>query len=203
MRRLLLLVSLFSITLLHGIGCALDKEAAKSPQAPSLLETEGIKIYNTGIGMPIGQILLIKKDQKYCVIKFTKSDIEKDGKEKFSLYEAYFQGDGSGDFSKKNVQFSEKRASYLESPGIGRLYFQLGDPEINCGPFKLGWGYKGFVSFYGPNQRYGDYGIELAPTPWTDIKDVNVFDSRIKWYKFDQQKERIIVPVDELWKENK
>jgi len=51
----------------------------------------------------------------------------------------------------------------------------------------------------GKSSNIRDYGFELAPTPWTDIKDVNIKDPRIKWYKYDEKRERFFIPIDKLW----
>src|SRR4030043_88437 len=88
------------------------------------------------------------------------------------------QGDKTGDFSKKNVRFRE--GELLDPKGIwvgGGHYLSLrGTYNIRCGPIKLAWAYKTFVAFYSRRQKERDYGIELAPTKWTDISEVNVFD---------------------------
>jgi hypothetical protein len=51
----------------------------------------------------------------------------------------------------------------------------------------------------GKSSNIRDYGIELAPTPWTDIKELNIKDPRIKWYKYDEKRERVFIPIDKLW----
>jgi hypothetical protein len=198
-RRALLLLIICSITSVYKTGCAIDMEMYKS----RLVGPDQIQIAKTGIEMPLGRLLLIRKDQDYCVVRFSKFWTGQDEKERFASYEAYFQGDRTGDFSKSNVKVSLRKASFLIPRGIGRFYFQLGDEEVRCGPFRLGWAYKGFVGFYGINQHSGDYGIQLAPTPWTNMKEVNVFDQRIKWYRYGQQQETVNIPIDKLWEGEK
>jgi hypothetical protein len=46
--------------------------------------------------------------------------------------------------------------------------------------------------------KEGGYGNELAPTRWTDIREVNVFDPRVKWYKYDSLRKRVDIPIDKL-----
>lgn len=170
-----------------------------------------VHVGKTVIVMPLGKILLVRKDAAYCVIKFTKIWSENtsevgtlfvaSGSDEYATYESYFQGDKTGDFSKKNVQFKKEKLSFPKPRGIGRLAFSFGNKEIKCGGIKLFWGGKGSVSFYGEGQKQGDYGIELAPTKWTDISEVNVFDPRLKWYRYDENRKRVNIPVDKLWED--
>lgn len=170
-----------------------------------------VHVGKTVIVMPLGRMLLVRKNSEYCAIKFTKfwsenttevgSIFVASGSDEYATYESYFQGDKTGDFSKKNVQFKKEKLSFPKPRGIGRLAFSFGNKEIKCGSIKLFWGGKGSVSFYGEGQKQGDYGIELAPTKWTDISEVNVFDPRLKWYRYDEKRERINIPIDQFWKD--
>ena len=46
--------------------------------------------------------------------------------------------------------------------------------------------------------RRGDYGIELSPTKWEGIQEVNVHDPRLKWYRYDENRESVDIPLDNL-----
>ncbi len=152
------------------------------------------------IEVPLGRMLLIRKDLHYCTLKFARLWTEKDGKEKYAAYEVYYQGDGTGDFLNKNVIVSENRVSELPLRGPFRPFiYQPGNSHVQCGPFRLGWEYKKKVCFIPSGKGLGDFGFELAPTPWTNIKDVNTKDPRVKWYRYDEKRERIFVPIDKLW----
>lgn len=163
-----------------------------------------------GVVMPIEKILLVRKGSEYCSIKFTKlwsENTSEDstlfvaaGSDEYALYESYYQGDKTGDFSKKNVQINKAKLSFLKPRGIGRLAFSFGNQEIKCGTIKLR-SLSNAISFYAEDQKAGDYGIELAPTKWTDISQVNVFDSRLKWYRYDENRKRVNIPVDQLWED--
>ncbi len=153
--------------------------------------------------IPLGRILLIRKDTDYCAIRFTKVWTGKSDDDRYATYEAYHQGDETGDFTNKNVTF---RKEELHSP---RPSFSLfGHPfafgikeEIRCGPIRLWWTGRGAVYFFERDQRQGDYGIELAPTKWTDISQVNISEPRLKWYKYDGKRKRINIPIDQLWED--
>lgn len=162
-----------------------------------------------GIVMPIEKILLVRKGSEYCAIKFTKLWSENTseistlfvaaGSDEYALYESYYQGDGTGDFSKKkNIQLKKEKLSFLKPRGIGRLAFSFGNREIKCGTIKLR-SISNAVSFYAASQKPGDYGIELAPTKWTDISEINVFDPRLRWYRYDENRQRVNIPVEKLW----
>jgi hypothetical protein len=163
-----------------------------------------VSIRPGGIGVPLNLILLVRQNAKYCAIKFTRYWTEKDGKEKYATYEVYDQQDGTGSFMNKNVKFIKGQASFLPPRGFFYpLIWQPGKPEITCGRLKLVWSpwcNVCHVGFFNRGEPAGDYGIELAPTPWTDIREVNVFEPLIKWYKYDEnRKEGINIPIDKLF----
>lgn len=154
------------------------------------------------VEMPLNKILLIRKSCDYCALKFMKLWTEKDGNEKYAAYRVYYQSDGTGNFS-KDVIVNNNVASELPLKGPFRPFiYQPGDSFVKCGPYKLTWNYKKKVGTMPPNKGLGDFGFELAPTPWTNIKEVNVKDPRINWYRYNNKRERIIIPIDKLWKEN-
>jgi hypothetical protein len=156
-----------------------------------------------GVIMPLGKILLIRKDSDYGAIKFIKFWIGKTEYDLYAQYEAYYQDDRTGDFHNKNVKF---RQGELHSP---KPFFSLfGHPfafgikeEIKCGPIRLWWTGKGAVYFFGRAQRQGDYNIQLGPTKWTDVSQVNVSDVQLKWYRYDEKRKRMVFPIDQLWPE--
>jgi len=180
-------------------------EILASPQREKYIGPgpDEVEIKSVGVKVPLGRILLIRRGSEFGAVKFTEVWTEKSGEDKYGRYESYYQGDKTGDFSKKNVLFREGKL--IAPKGIwvgGGHYFSLrGIYDIRCGPIKLAWVYKTFIAFSSTNQKDKDYGIELAPTKWTDISEVNVFDSRLKWYRYDEKRQNILVPIDQLWKD--
>jgi len=168
-----------------------------------------VHIGQTGIVMPLGKMMLLKKNSESCAIKFTKYWSENQTEEKsvfiatgadeYATYESYFMANKIANFDKKNVQVKKGNLSFTKPRGIGRFAFSFGNRHIECGTIKLHWYGGGAVSFLEEGKNEGDYGIELAPTPWTDIKEVNINDPRIKWYKYDASRKRVNVPIDKLW----
>lgn len=162
------------------------------------------------VGAPLGRFLLVRKDKDkaVCAVRFTKAQHGHDekpattfnsGDESFSAeYDWYFQGDGSGDFSQPNVMSGHGRLARNPLKGIGRLAFQTGQGRVTCGTFgRLLWLPAGRIGFFEGSRR-GDYGIELAPTKWVEIKEVNVLDPRLKWYRYDENRDPVYISLDNL-----
>jgi len=209
MKRLLIIVSFLIASM--QIGCieviAFYYGDAGSPQP------DEVHIGKVGIVMPVGKILIVRRASDYCAIRLNGfwsentsevgSIFVASGSDEYAIYESYHQEDNTGDFSKKNVHYKKEELSFPKPRGIGRLAFSFGNKEINCGTITLFWSGKGAVHFYKEGQKQGDYGIELAPTMWADISEVNVFDARIKWYRYDEKRQRVNIPIDQLWKDIK
>jgi hypothetical protein len=150
---------------------------------------------------PIESILLVRRNREYCAIRFLKFWTGETKEDKYAIYESYYQGDRTGNFTAKNVKFKKEQLYSPRLRGIGRLSFSFGgNADIHCGPIELFWTYKGWVYFFGESQNQGDYGIELAPTRWKNIGNINVFDNRLKWYRYDEKRpESLQYPVEPNW----
>lgn len=140
--------------------------------------------------------------------------------DEFISYESYYQGDGTGDFTKNDVIIHKEEASSKMRFSSFSIFldphpFPIGNPMVRCGPFEMWWTSGSslthwlnfnFKMLYGknrsPSETKNDY--ELAPSKWTDISKVNVFDPRIRWYRPYQVKDDsdITIPIDKLWEEN-
>jgi hypothetical protein len=164
-----------------------------------LASNDKVIVTPVAIRMPLGRILLVRKDRSCCAVKFTKFWTGKTEQDWFADYVSYYQGDGTGDLSKKTVEVKTGKLSSPKPRGIGRLAFSFGNKEVQCGPIRLFWFGHGWLNFYREGKHEGDYGIELAPTKWTDVLKVNVFDPRLTWYQYDSQRSDIEIPVEQLW----
>jgi hypothetical protein len=149
------------------------------------------------VSIPLGKILLVRKDSTYCAIKLVRIGLVN------AEYVSYYQSDKSGNFNKENVEIKNGKLLAKEPVGIGRFAFAFGQKiDIECGPLELMWSGRRSIHFYSSSQderRYSD--IELAPTPWGDISQVNVFDPRVKWYWYDEKRKTQVIPIDKLWPE--
>lgn len=176
--------------------------AADKGDHPVSPASNEVVITPVAVKVPLGRILLVRKDSDYCAVKFTEFWTGKTELDWYANYESYYQNDKTGDFSNKNVQLKKDELSFPKPRGIGRLAFSFGNKDVRCGPIKLFWFGEGWVCAYSSGQKQGDYGIELAPTKWTDISQVNVFDSRLTWYRYDEKRKDITIPIDKLWGNN-
>jgi hypothetical protein len=189
-----------------------------------------VGIYSRVVEIPLNRIILIRKDNRYCALKFTKAWIEMDeerlklaadylkqggvtaesaresAEKKYANYVSYYNKNSALDFAGTGIQQKNGTASLLPLRGpFWPLVYQPGNGCVECGEFELLWSYKTGVAFIplGKGSSMRDYGIELAPTPWTDIKEVNVKDPRIKWYRYDESRDengkRMFIPIDKLW----
>jgi hypothetical protein len=157
---------------------------------------------------PIGRFLLIRRGKDVCAVRFTEFHRGHDAKPPtvwhsgeeslYAEYDWYYQGDGSGDFAKPHVKSGHSKLSQKSLVGIGRLSFQTGTIRVRCGPFKLMWDYPNSVAF-DEGTRLADSGIELAPTKWREIAEVNPHDPRLQWYRYDEKRPMTYIPVDQLW----
>jgi hypothetical protein len=167
-------------------------------------ETNEVHIGPNGISMPLGKILIIRKGTNYCALKFTKFWTGENKEDRHAIYESYCHSDKSAEFSKNNIKLKKEELYFPKAQWsiFGHPVAFGTKDEINCGFAKLWWSGKGSVYFFERGQPQGDFGIELAPTKWTDISQVNVFDSRLKWLRYDENRKRVNIPVDELWENN-
>jgi hypothetical protein len=183
-------------------------QVAGGEMVPSNLDAKPLRADEVGIApnaikVPEGYILLVQKNAEYCAIRFTKFWTGETKEDEYATYESYYQGDKTGNFRDQNVKFKQGELSRPRLRGIGRLSFSSGNTDIQCGNIELFWSGKGWVYFFNSNQKQGDYGIELAPTKWTDISHVNVFDPRLRWYRYDPDRQREKFPIIQLWEDDK
>jgi len=96
------------------------------------------------VAMPLGRIVLIRRGSEYCAVKFTEAWKGKTESARFANYESYYQGDGTGDFQSKNVEFKKDtlvdRISVLG--WVGSTAFHLGRETSILS--------VGLLSYFGP-----------------------------------------------------
>jgi len=158
----------------------------------------------TGISLPYGRFLLVREDGGYCAIRLLKYWERKNGKDRYATYESFYQGDGSGDFSKTNVKHEKGEVSDF-GPGmfLGLFHTWGGELYLKCGSMQLRWGGTSLaagLNFPPMDRDTKTYKTtDLAPTPWTDISQVNAVDPKIWWYQRDERRWHLYIPLDELW----
>lgn len=63
---------------------------------------------------------------------------------------------------------------------------------------ELPWkGYEGVTMYQGSEPR--DEGVEIAPTRWSNINEININDPTINWYRYDKARKIIEIPVEDLY----
>jgi hypothetical protein len=151
------------------------------------------------IKMPLGKILLARKDSSYCGVKLTKVWVEAED-DRYAEYESYFEGVENGEFVAERLKPRRGRLSFPKPRGLGRLAFSFGNRDIPCGTFKLAWYGDRWIYFSGTGQEQGDHGVELAPTGWTDTSQIDILDPRVKWYRYDEKRTDTVINLGEVWK---
>ena len=167
-------------------------------------KTPNVLIAPTAIVPPLGYFALVKLDNTYCAVKFIETGSSKEQDYRYAVFEWHYQGDGSGDFSRPSAQHGQDKATWKHIPFIGRLSFQTGNIGVDCGDVHISWGGGTGLSFREArkDQTTEDAikrGIKIAPTKWTDVKEVNVSDKRLTWYGYDATRKDQSVPVESLY----
>lgn len=137
------------------------------------------------VGVPKGAFLLVRKGKAFGAIKFTSiepGEIKLMGK---AAYESFFQGDGSGSFLSANVVKRSGELSTKPLTGIGRFSFGGGKRKLQIGDWAFAYHFPAWVSMWPFGKDERDHGYEFAPTSAREITEVDVFDKRLQWFKYD------------------
>ena len=174
-----------------------------------ILKSDDAIVYWGGVAAPIGRFILIRKDTEMCVVLFKNFRRGGDarpptwfntGEERlYADYDWYLQNDGSGEFTKQNVKQGQGKVAYGPLVGFGHWAKQTTNQRISCGTIKLYWTYPDTVRFLSGSKVINE-GIELAPTPWSNISEVSGSNPDIKWFEMDQNRVTTIIPVSDLKK---
>jgi hypothetical protein len=199
--KIKLLIAFFILLFIHSCINGEDMKVNKLP----LNEKSIVEIYDTAIIIPLGYFAIVKKDTKICAVKFLETGRHPKKSKRYAIYEYYYQEDIKRNFLTKSKKHGTGKATYDSFCIIGRLCFNNGNLEIECGEIHIKW-YGGNSFSFGDGLKNDETeeeeikaGVQIAPTKWTDINDVNIFDERLKWYKYDTKRENKKIPVEELW----
>lgn len=198
---------LFITLLLLVVSLPLLAEAITADDHPERFVKTHARIDWHQVVTPFPKILLIRQGNRFGAIRFTQFHRGNDAKpptiftegkaSEYAEYDWYYQGDGSGDFTRPNVESGHRKLVDRPLRGIGCLAFQTGTVHVKCGDFKLFWLYPTSVSF-SSETACRDTSVELAPTRWDRIEDVLAHDPKITWYRCDEQRKSFLIPVEEL-----
>jgi hypothetical protein len=199
MLPLLFAFCVMSFIACNAVGTDAANYTATADQTPGELHaSDSALVGTTGVSSPVGKFLLMRKSNHVCAIRFTKlSGGNEDG---VAEYDWYFQGDGSVDFTKQNISSGHERLQWKAGFFDELLHGPRARSKISCGSFEVLWTYPNnviFASFEAWRSKF-DYNLELAPTKTTDIREVNIKNPRLQWYKLDDKRQGRFIPLEEL-----
>ncbi len=182
---------------LPSIVCSTNSHKKQIQNRPPLSK-EVVFASNT-IRIPIGYFLLARQHSERCAVKLLDYWTGESSSEQFAVYDSYFSKDSVSSITPTSANYFRGELSFPKLVGIGRLSFNFGDQDIQCGNLRLSWSGSSWIYFYDDETERGDNSMELAPTPWTDISEVNFNDPRLQWYRYDLNREESYVNIDHLW----
>jgi hypothetical protein len=180
---------------------------ADSPQNQKTTPPQFAEVTKWTVSVPLGYFLLIHKDNTTCAIRYTDNKTASGGYSTsysegnghyesrfYAEYDYFYQDDGSGDFKKNNVITGHDKLVGVS--GTWSPSDQTDSISVKCGALKLR-GLSGVAFYQGLDPQ--DEGIELAPTKWRDVSEINFSDPKIKWYRYDKTRQTIKIPILDLW----
>jgi hypothetical protein len=215
MKNKSILTSLFTAAMvITGISSWAD-----SPQRQKIIPLQYTEISKSAVSAGVGYFLLLRTNNLSCAIRFTDYKIVSGGypvsysgdysynntysegnarfeSRSYAEYDYFYQNDYSSDFKKSGVKIGHEKLA-----GIGWFWNPMNQDAptvVKCGSLMLQIQTPVAVTFFeGVEPR--DQGIELAPTKWQDINEINLNDPRVKWYRYDKTRQNIRIPVEDLW----
>jgi hypothetical protein len=173
-----------------------DPPPQGGPVGSSDAQAAHVVVGPRAVGMPKGVFLLVRKGKEFGAIKFTSIE---PGEEKLmgkASYESFFQNDGSGSFLNAHAIKQSGELSTKPLTGIGRFSFGGGKRKLQVGNWAFPYHFPAWVSMwpYGKDER--DHGYEFAPTSAREIAEVDVFDKRLQWFRYDSNTSTTLLVSD-------
>ncbi len=188
------------LAILTFMACGTNTQ--KNPQIERPPLSSEVAIFEHTIRIPIGYFLLARRHSERCAVKLIDHWTTEGGSELYTIYDSYFSKHPVAFISPTAANYFRGELSFPKLVGIGRLAFNFGELDIRCGSMQMHWTGVSWIYFHHSGHALGDYGIELAPTPWTDIAEVNFNDPRLQWYRYDENREESYVHIDQLWEKD-
>jgi hypothetical protein len=150
--------------------------------APDVSETYGVT--STNLCIPNGLVALIRRGDQLSAIRFVEvRRLNEDGTG-YATYESYYRDDGRTDLAG-----TVKRLDTVSVIGWGGFHpfsYRKGDAKLEAGRIALDYNFPTCVSFTLYGRSPADHGVEIAPTRWRDIREVNAADPTLRWFKYDE-----------------
>jgi len=137
------------------------------------------------VSIPKGTFLLVRKGKELGAIKFLEFRPGKEPLMGCASYESYFQGDGTGSLQAANVIKESGEVSTKPLTGLGRLAFGGGKRKLKVGKWAFAYHFPNWLHMYPFGDEERDHGFEFAPTSARELAEINVLDSRLRWFRYD------------------
>lgn len=151
--------------------------------------------------MPVGAFLLVRKGAQIGTIRIISIDPPDTRYIGKTAYESFFQADGSGSFSAKNVvrRTAELSIQPSKGPGRGIYIYRPGMYKAQIGQWTFPFNTSTVMAMSDASfwTGVGDHGYEFAPTSACNLSDVDVHDKRLQWFRFDRNAS-VILPLSDL-----
>jgi hypothetical protein len=156
-----------------------------------------------GVGAPLGRVVLMRRGSDLCAIRFTAfRTAHETSPGVFTLGGPSYYAEYDWYELKQSARKSGHREA-SEKPGYGIPLlmdhpFSRGDHFIKCGSIEPLWSYPISVGFLETNDASRDSGIELAPTGWRDISEIDLKHPALRWYRVNGKRKPFLIPLDAL-----
>lgn len=169
--------------------------ASQSPQVPKTqgqTPSDRVVVGPRETCIPKGLFLLVRKSGKYGAIRLLTIKPGNEPQTGAATYESYFQDDGTGSFLSANAIRKSGDLSTKPLSGIGRFSFGGGKRKLRVGGWVFAYHFPGCVDMYPCGEVEGDYGFEFAPTSAMELAEIDVFDKRLRWFRYDLNRREYI-----------
>ena len=138
---------------------------------------------------PEGVFLAVRKGGSGGVVRFFNVQDVNEGVEGCARYEFY-----SRDGRNRKFTVDSGVVSYLGSTGVHPVVVARGNQTIRGRGLSLRYSHPGCVWLLGQPE------LEVAPTPWRSIEEVDLTDQRLRWYRLDpsQKRDAMVISLDDL-----
>ena len=149
--------------------------------------------------MPVGRVLLIERGSFLGGVKFIHNEQKADGI--YSKYECF-------EFQNGRIKKIREGELLLKNPSKGKGFLFHSGPNSLFGPplkikdFTLSaaaGGLEHSTIYFESKPNKPDRKVRMAPTPWVELREINLSDPRIKWFAYDEKREWKVIPIDKIW----
>ena len=143
----------------------------------------------SSICVPEGVFVAVRNRRWKGAVRFTETrDLDAARLEGCSRYEIHTRDDGNDRFTRAMGVVSS-----FGSAGVHPVVVERGRQTIAAPGFSVRYRHPGCLSLLAHRE------LEVAPTPWRTIEDVDLDDPRLHWYSRDASgNRRLEIPLDAL-----